>query len=172
MSSLRAVNGEVNAPPRAGRCVVLADPVEAASMLLAGLSKRGMLASVVADAPAVMVQLARNQSAALILTMAPSSPDLAALLDAVRTYYPHTGCWMYRCEKGEAVGRLIKLDGFSAPGPASPSEPVGGGQLSAPRAQPAEPAPEAERDEPLISQAEMAMLLGHADSELEQAWGG
>lgn len=176
MSSLRAVNGAVDAQPRAGRCVVLAEPQGPAPALLEGLSRRGMSAAVVADAPAVMVELARAPAAAVILTTTPSDPELADLLQALRMYHPSTGCWAYRCEDDASLGRLVKVD-EQAP----TSDDADESENHKPVLSPGEaPDPEVRHDpdgdrqrddEPLISQAEMAMLLGQGDDEDRQGWG-
>lgn len=180
MSSLRAVNGELGGAPRAGRCVVLAGPEGAASPLLSGLTRRGMAAVVVRDPPGVMVALARGEASALIFASGADEADAADLLDAMQTYYPHTGCWAYRCEADEAVGQLVKVADAPPGGEAvdlsvaevlpgsAPGDPrPGGRERSAVSESFSESARfgEGDDDAPLISREEMTMLLGQGASE-------
>jgi len=98
--------------PGARRCVVWVSPGNSAPAdLLGGLSRRGVAVAVVAEPARVMVELARQATGALIVVEPGSQPYLGELIRAVKTYYPKTARWCYQASQASAEGQLSKLNG-------------------------------------------------------------
>lgn len=164
--------------PAPARCILLAESSAAVPVeLLTGLTRRGMAVVVVSDEPAVMVQLARGGAAALVVADANRVPRLPELAQAIRDYYPRTGCWEYTRRGGSS--RLVRLDspqdaevmpGNGSKKPVSnPDTPVQavaeddhttGPRTDRLRSLVVHLPPPTEVNEPLISSEELAMLLG------------
>jgi hypothetical protein len=172
------------------RCVVLINPGGAAPVdLLGGLSKRGVSTQVVADAAHAMVELARQHTGALVVVNPVQQPGLVDLIEAVKTYHPRTVRWSYRSAHPKGQAQLQPLNGQSVGDAESAdhkamSQPEKSDQVS----EVASPSPlgrvqaqvpsdrvrslivkvqgPAEVGEPLITEEELAMLLGPVPEEL------
>ncbi len=178
-----------NPPSAATRCVVLICPGGMAPVdLLGGLSKRGVSSQVVADPADVMLELARQQTGALVVVDPTRQPGLVDLIEAVKAYHPRTVRWGYQSAHPTGKAQLQPLNGRPAgdttlanPQPISlRSEPSPEISVTSPsplgRVQ--DPMPPdrirslivkvqgpAEVGEPLISEEELAMLLGPVPEE-------
>ncbi len=151
--------------PRLCRCVVLVAPHgQLPRPLLRGLEQRGAVAIVATDAPAALVDLAYSRAGALIVQDPAEHVMVGELVEAVHRYFPRTTCWRYdTTAKGEAA--LSRLNGHA---PTAAPKPTAAEALAAhddaarrlnsllvrvPHS--IDPA-----HEPLISEEELAMLLG------------
>lgn len=176
------------------RCVVVlprgAGVERAPASLLAGLSQRRLDVVIAPDAPTAMVELARRPTAAVVVVEPQHLPQVGELIRAVRAYYPNVVCWRY--EQQEAgPGRLSAINGTydeptdgwsqaaSASGPMEPGkfDPVEDEELErvlGRTRQRIDPLltrikrPDRASSSPLISEQELAMLLG----EDEPGWLG
>ncbi|MEE9211711.1 MAG: hypothetical protein V3U29_03560 [Phycisphaeraceae bacterium] len=91
------------------RCVVLTGTDRPRpTLLLSGLRPRVSAVHVVADAPMALLQLARGATV-LIVSEPVAHPRLAALLAAVRQYYPQVVCWQYEPLGADGRPRLSPL---------------------------------------------------------------
>jgi hypothetical protein len=176
----RRVQPEVSAQgPRLCRCVVLVSPRgQLPRPLLRGLEHRGAVAIVATDAPAALVDLAYSRAGALIVQDPDDHLMVDDLLAAVHRYFPKTTCWRYDTSvRGEAA--LSRLNGHAgnghAPAPAQTAPPS---HAQPPRVVRDVVGPRGEIEhridsllirvpqsldpahEPLISEEELAMLLG------------
>ena len=150
-----------------GRCVLLAPRAGAAPAgLVAGLVARGLAVDVVVHPAPVMVELGRGGVRALVVIEPALPRDRAALLAAVRHYYPTVVCWQYEPAGADGVPRLRKFgavvaaadraaNGAAAPAAASPAPPP-----VARSPQPGAPPPV-----PVLTQEEVAMLIGRPFEE-------
>lgn len=167
------------------RCVVLVAPHGPLPRpLLRGLEQRGAVAIAATDAPAALVDLAYSRAGALIVQDPDAHEMLGDLLDAVHRYFPRTTCWRYDTGAPDSGGAaaLSRLNGYVS------SSPLASSASSSQAAPPARTdvdtkpcSPRVNRDEiehrlnpllvrvpqsidpanePLISEEELAMLLG------------
>lgn len=132
-------------------------PVE----LLAGLSRRGLAVTVVTDAPGVLLHLARHEASAFLVAAGEAWAHRDELLDAIRLYHPRTALWEYarahdglRITKIESPRLVAAETNLDAADPTAPAvvhveEEAGMHSLPAPA-------------EPLVTEAELSMLLGSA----------
>jgi len=173
------------------RCVVVlprgAGVERAPASLLAGLSQRRLDVVIAPDAPTAMVELARRRTAAVVVVEPDRLPQVGELVRAVRAYYPQVVCWRYD-QRGGDRGRLSAINGtYDAPAEALPDvspadqmtpgkfDPVEDEELERvlgrtrqridPLVTPV-PRPQRVSSSPLISEQELAMLLG----EDEPGW--
>lgn len=164
------------------RCVVFANAADSVPVeLLEGLSRRKMTVSVVSDPPAVMVELARGDTAALVLVERRRLPRVESLLAAVQRYHPRTTVWAF--EREDHGPRLIKLSSHdhAASIPAADENGHNGNGRTQLDRRPAERSrderlrklavqvPPGREQEPLITQEELEMLLGHSVEPAEAA---
>jgi len=180
------------------RCVVLTGASGMAPAdLLAGLSHRGVNTVVVSDPAAVMVEMARQKTGVLVVVHPDKHPWLKELADAIRAYHPRCVRWGYDESENGKSPRLYPLNEQSAcvigqveagvDGPVhsetrhpgylvpDPKSPLGRAQAQIPRervrslvvkVQEGGPA-----HEPLISEEELAMLLGPMPEDPDQPAG-
>lgn len=150
------------------RFVVLVKPGGAApGALLSAVARRGAAATVVAEPPGVMVELASAPVEAVIVVEPARQALLRELLDALRTYYPEVKRWQFACvTDGERVGKEPVLGPIEARYESiEASEPAWQAvRRVQQRVRPLSVklpavASEAARS-PLISEEELAMLLG------------
>ncbi|MEX0885386.1 MAG: hypothetical protein WD009_03005 [Phycisphaeraceae bacterium] len=144
------------ASERPTRCVVLVGGEEPVPTLLVdALRRRGTALEVVRDVVGVMLDLAMRGPAAAVIVVEPGRvAHLQELGEAVRRYYRQTGLWTYR-------GGQTGLERLEAAQP-KPGTGTAAGDIWACGAV-AAGAPAADRagdEEPVISPAEMEMLLG------------
>ncbi len=173
----------------ATRCVVLVCPDGATPVdLLGGLSRRGVSSHVVTDSAAVMVELARHHTGALVVVDPTRQPGLVDLIEAVITYHPRTVRWAYYAAHAANKAQLQPLNVRSggedanhhSANPPHPIEPaqVPDASSSSPLGRVQDQVPPdrvrslivkvqgpAEVGEPLISEEELAMLLGPVPEE-------
>jgi len=167
------------------RCVVWVPSGKAAPAdLLGGLSRRGVRVVVVIEPAGVMVELARQATGMLVVVEPQSHPYLSELIRAVKSYYPKTVRWCYQAKSGE--GQLCKLNGQAnavangalptaqanpQAGEASQGNPLGRVHRSGPHDRVRSLVVKVEAPdglgEPLISEEELAMLLGPAPEDAE-----
>lgn len=180
--------------PQGTRCVILTPPGGSVpARLLSGLSRRGVSMAVVADPVGVMVELSRASLGVLIVIEPDRQPNLAELIQAMITYYPRTVRWCYRAQADSGKPGLTPLNGQKVgqetSSPAMGSSFVGENNHDAPPLDPAHRSPLARAqsdsrdrrmrslvvkvpappgvDQPLISEEELAMLLGPAPDKYE-----
>ena len=138
--------------------------------LVRGLNRRHVRVRQVHDAPSVMAQMAANRlnsTAARVLILV--EPHLLRqpqrLIDTLRTYYPKALIWRYDLTAEPALTHWE--DGPVEPDQTVPQDPPA-------ETEPVEPAAEAssrlvaapdQTDEPLLSDEELAMLLGDMTDE-------
>jgi len=168
------------------RCVVLVCPDGATPVdLLGGLSRRGGSSRVVVEPADVMVELARQPTGAWVVVDPEKQPGLTDLIEAVSVYHPRTVRWAYHSADVSGKAQLQPLNGRSGDDPADdppppatvttePQEteapnitspfPLGRVQDQVPsdrvRSLLVKVRGPAEVGEPLISEEELAMLLG------------
>lgn len=171
------------------RCVVMVGPGGAAPTdLLGGLSRRGVGVLVVAEPAGVMVELARQRTGVLIVIEPEQQPGLADLIEAVKVYHPRTVRWGYQSAhptgkaqlqplNGRSVGEATGLNPQPVPLPGEPAQadrvttrsPLGCIQARVPservRSLIVKVQGPAKVGEPLISEEELAMLLGPVPQE-------
>ena len=165
------------------RCLVLTGKNATVSKeLLRGLIKRGSRLHVVDEACRLLVELAQEAAGVVILASPQQIHGLRELLAALKQYYPRTACW--RCETVNGQTRLLRVHKATAfrdrSGAASSSTSTQMNALTSTRHHGAKPeslkrsSPHAAGDEafelrltsdtrpvyPLITQEEMAMLIG------------
>lgn len=166
------------------RCVVLIEagrqtPVD----LIGGLSMRGVSTTVVTDPAEAMVELARHRTGALVVVDPDRCRWLDDLTEAVRTYHARTVRWGYFSRDASGVPQLRSLESDHGqptlpmkpvvteqhdPQPRyivpDPKSPLGRAQSQIPRERVrslvVKVRSESDVDEPLISEEELAMLLG------------
>lgn len=189
----RSPRAAVKASDPAGtRCVILTGPDGSTPAdLLSGLSKRGVSSRVVSEPANVMVELGRQRTAILIVVHTAQQPALVDLIEAVTKYHPDTIRWAYEPDHPSGKPQLVpfryrsrpeiaKPKASPPPVEAVPPKPAPVVSLDAPsplgRVQSQVP-PErvrslivkvqgpAEVGEPLISEEELAMLLGPVPEE-------
>lgn len=174
--------------PTGTRCVVLVGlGGSAPADLLSGLSHRGVGTVVVAEPAGAMVELARETTGALVVVEPDGRPWLDDLVQAVRLYHPLTVRWCYRSQHPSGQAQLQPLtdrpptgNGQNNPTHASapadepdvsahftlpnPRSPLGRAQSQVPRERMRSLVVKVqgptEVGEPLISEEELAMLLG------------
>lgn len=179
--------------PACSRCVILTGPGGSTPVdLLSGLSRRGVSSRVVAESAEVMVALAQQGTGMLIVVDPAGQPGLADLIEAVTKYHPRTIRWVYESSHASGKPQLVpfrdrtKPDVARAQTPSSQVESAPAKRLESPsplgRVQSQVP-PErvrslivkvqgpAEVGEPLISEEELAMLLGPVPEESEESGG-
>ena len=169
------------------RCVILVGPGHAAAAeLLGGLARRGVSTAVVSEPAGVMVELTEQTNGILIVVDPDDRPWLDDLVQAVRLYHPRTVRWCYRSQHPSGHPQLQPLtDPHAAaeanaphtdPAPTdqrdaslhftlpNPRSPLGRVQSQVPRERMRSLVVKvqgpAEVGEPLISEEELAMLLG------------
>lgn len=168
------------------RCVVLVGPGGSAPAdLLSGLSRRGVSTAVVAEPAGAMVELTRQANSILVVVDPDDQPWLDDLVQAVRQYHPRTVRWCYRTKHPSGQAQLQPLTDLRPPKnkqnnhtPApveepdvsthftlpNPRSPLGRVQSQVPRERMRSLVVKvqgpAEVGEPLISEEELAMLLG------------
>ena len=151
---------------------MLAVSAQAPAGLRAALEKKG-LKVVRVDTPAtVMLELARGVATAVLLVEPERWAQRDDLLGALRTYHPKVACWWYRRGDGETAGLgWFTRDGQEAGLGTEPSEADtdAPGRVRPPsqRVRPALAKTREQSDQPapLISEEELAMLLGPLDEE-------
>ena len=183
-------SGHHQTPMSAGtRCVVVVGACGSAPTdLLGGLSRRGVSTAVVSDPAAAMVTLARQATGALVVVEPDQHVWLGELIQALKSYYPRTVRWGYRSQHPSGIPQLQPLsecahDGACHPQsdqpnghgqPAryivpDPKSPLGRAQAQIPRERVrslvVKVQGSSEVDEPLISEEELAMLLGPVPEE-------
>jgi len=166
---------------RCHRWVVLLSPTGAAPpALLVGLDRHGARVVVVADPQAVMVELAAEPRHAVVVHEPQQVADLNELLDAIATYYPSVVCWRYERKSHNGKSRLTKIDARTMQRDSlsteeterihepvvatSPIRPAYTSQDVASQCQAAYMAMPEVQDDPLLTQAELNMLLGDTSS--------
>ncbi len=157
---------------------------QAPASLLDGLSQRRLDVVVAATPPAAMVELARRPTA--VLVMVDPAPDARGreLLQAVKTYYPRVACWRFD-RQGVDHGHLSAINGSldhprtpgNSPGKFDPVEDEELQRVLGTTRQRIEPLVthmfRPTRDTtPLISEQELAMLLGDDDPAWRESQGG
>lgn len=179
--------------PSSTRCVLLtghdgATPVD----LLSGLSKRGVSTRVVAQPAEVMVELALQRTGILIVVDPTQQPALLDLIQAVKAYYPRTVRWAYQRAHPSGNPQLQPLEDRATPAPVSKAKPptpkpAAPNSVTHESIEDDSPSPlarvqsqvppervrslivkvqgPAEVGEPLISEEELAMLLGPVPEE-------
>lgn len=179
------------------RCVVLVGSRGAAPAdLLSGLSRRGVSTTVVVEPAGAMVELAKQANSILVVVDPDSQPWLEDLIQAVRQYHPRTVRWCYRSQHPSGQPQLQPLtdrphtgngkrNPVQAPVPTqgpdvsthftlpNPRSPLGRVQSQVPRERMRSLVVKvqgpAEVGEPLISEEELAMLLGPVPEESADA---
>ncbi|NBC11271.1 MAG: hypothetical protein GVY24_05970 [Planctomycetes bacterium] len=169
------------------RCVVVlprgAGVERAPASLLAGLSQRRLDVVIAADAPTAMVELARRATAVMVVVEPGRQPQVGELVRAVRAYYPKVVCWRYDQQDADR-GRLSAINGTygEASSHAGAGSEAGSAPMSPGKYDPVEDEelervlgrtrqrldplvtrvqhPPRESSSPLISEQELAMLLG------------
>lgn len=141
----------------AGRFIVLAGAVEPSRGLIHALDRRGADVLVRTAAVDVMVELARTAAAALLVVDPDRQPMTGELVEAVHTYYPRVDCWQFTPQQEGNAPRISRINGQWASEPRRDTDAsrrleslvihVDGGSAL---------------DGPLISEQELAMLLGPA----------
>lgn len=173
------------------RCVVLVGSAGSAPAdLLSGLSRRGVSTTVVVEPAGVMVELAKENNGILVVVDPDNQPWLDDLIQAVRHYHPRTVRWCYRRPHPSGQAQLLPLtdrthtgNGQNHPTPApvsepdvsahytlpNPRSPLGRVQSQVPRERMRSLVVKVqgptEVGEPLISEEELAMLLGPVPEE-------
>ncbi len=156
--------------------------------LLSGLSKRGVSVTVVTGPAAAMVELAREPAGALIVVEPQRQTWLHEFIEALKHYHPRTVRWGY-CKSGPScIAQLQPLEPRSNNHHSSkdqrsnangkdkpryivpdPKSPLGRAQSQIPRERVrslvVKVQNSSEVDEPLISEEELAMLLGPGPDE-------
>lgn len=175
----------------ARRCVVWVPCGHVAPAdLLGGLSRRDVSLTIVTEPARVMVELARQTTGVLIVVEPGGQPSLHELIRAVKTYYPRTVRWCYQARPAPGEGQLCKLNGQadagtdraqrqnSPPTQAKPQDEGASQDSPLGRVHRTETherirslvvkveAPDG-LGEPLISEEELAMLLGPAPDDAE-----
>lgn len=172
-------------------CVVLTGPNrDAPGDLLRGLSLRGVGTVVVSHPASVMVELSRQTTGAVVVVEPDRHPYLAELLHAIEKYHPRTTRWQYTAHDPSGTPQLRPMAGCAedgcddGPEPISingqsrgkylvpdPKSPLGRAQAQVPRERVRSLVVKvhhpADADEPLISEEELAMLLGPSPEEIE-----
>lgn len=168
MSQIQGRPGEQSATAK--RCVLLcpASDEPLTQELLRALSHRGLTVVLVTDPPRAMLELAKYGALALIVADPDRVRGAAELVEAVRAYRPKTVCWQYANRKLAPInGHLggVRMSGPDAVSPAASRLRQDHERLSpiVVHAQPRDPA------EPLVSEDELAMLLGEPPSEPPEA---
>lgn len=144
--------------PREGQ-----DAVVAPAPLVDGLRARGMAVQVADSAPQAMVRVARGRSAAVVVVDPDRLADADELVRVVRCYHPQVVCWRF----DRAEGQVGRLRAFAGGGDRMRRDPNAGRR-------PVEgllhrvPGPGA-GSSPLISEQELAMLLGGDGLEAPEA---
>lgn len=187
-------SGVPGSTPASSRCVILTGPGGATPAdLLSGLSRRAVSSRVVAEPADVMVALGQQRTGILIIVDPVDQPGLADLIEAVTKYHPRTVRWVYEARHASGSPQLISFQDRSrptvtgSPPPLPEVEPEHEALLDAPsplgRVQSQVP-PErvrslivkvqgpAEVGEPLISEEELAMLLGPVPEDSGTSSGG
>lgn len=171
------------------RCVVLVGAgVSAPADLLGGLSRRGVSTVVVSEPAWAMVELARQTTGALVIVQPDRHPWLDELVQAVKTYHPRTVRWAYRSVHHSDRPQLEPLHNGKLEAQVKPTQnkngradnsfrhvvpdpqsPLGRAKSQVPRERVRSLVVKVEGlqgiDEPLISEEELAMLLGPAPDE-------
>ena len=151
------------------RCVVLLGSDGAVpSWLVRGLDQHGA-DSVLANGPAaVMVELARAQTHAVVFDRPQGKRQLDELLAAIDTYYPQVVCWSHEAGTADHRPRLHRLSP-----PKSTSSVIASVVDQCTPKEVATAPPESstaecdrEADAALLTQEELAMLLGPAEARL------
>ena len=137
-----------------------------------------------------MVELGQQRAGMLIVVDPSEQPVLLDLIEAVNRYHPRTVCWVYESNHASGKPQLVPFRNRTRPEPVKPqsafegvvSSPAPSIDSSSPfvRVQSQVP-PErvrslivkvqgpAEVGEPLISEEELAMLLGPVPEEAEES---
>jgi len=140
---------------RKGPFIVLAATAEPSRGLVEALDRRGADVLVRTGPVDVMVELARTEATALLVVEPASQPMTGELVDAVRTYYPEVDCWQFTPRRQGEAPRISRINGTAGADGKVDTEAArkvaplvvhveGGSAL----------------DGPLISEEELAMLLG------------
>ncbi len=166
--------------------------------LLEGLRSRNVVVREVGDAPAVMASLADGKQRIVILIERDLIRDCELLVSSIRRYHPQVIIWQYSISldpplqplrpSAPEAGRPSQAVTWEGEAPAGPSTKVAKSRPLEPvvtvapmtkpveQEQPAQPKlvePEPLRDtldeSPLITEEELAMLLGDDDKDLETA---
>ena len=177
-----------NGSPRA-RCLLLVPRGhDAPPDLLEGLARRRVRVREVNDAPSVMVALADSGAARpkVVVIVHPAAQGAAeALVAAVRRYHADVVVWRYEpglrpalsAWPADETGQPLQTDPqpvpypFAAAEPPMPSEPQPPAGVATVEADGVNPAPAGLDDDdlepPLLSEEELAMLLGDDEPDLE-----
>ncbi|MEX0776298.1 MAG: hypothetical protein WD042_11385 [Phycisphaeraceae bacterium] len=166
------------------RCVVLVRPDHPLpEALLIGLRRRSVDVRVVADVPAVMVELALGGVGIIVVCAPTDLPMLDQMAAALPQYYPGVVCWQAQSDGTQESPRLTKLGTIDSrppqtrrppaaaqtvgptvtpsppfrPDPPAIGPPAPDSQLTG---DPPRPGPRNNGDEPLLTKEELAMLLG------------
>lgn len=154
-------------------CVVLSPPEgDPPAALLRGLRARSVEVIAAADAPQVMVALARQACDICILCGEQSAWANSPLVDAIRTFHPRLALWCYGPAEGKVASELRRLT------PSRPPRQTRQADACAPRpSKAADSAVDVDHDapaktlaanrvehddEPLLSGEELRMLLADA----------
>lgn len=170
------------------RCVLLVGVAGAVPSNLAGaLDRRGLEIAIARQPPEVMSELADGGVSSVVVVEASQQERVDELVDAVTTYYPQTRCWGYTSREH---GGSIRLDPLSHVSPRSGRVANGQGVVSSPQE---EAAPQAHvksagqrlrslvvkaelkpstDDGPLVTEEELAMLLGPDSVDLDTPMSG
>ena len=156
--------------------------------LLSGLSTRGVSTVVVNHPASVMVELAKQTTGAMVVVEPDRHPYLSSLIQAVGTYHPMAVRWGYTAADPSGTPQLRPLEDresnhtptetdetddrptgqgkYLVPDPKSP---LGRAQAQVPRERVRSLVVKVQQitdaDEPLISEEELAMLLGPMPDE-------
>jgi len=134
--------------------------------LVAGLERRGLAVDPAAGPEQAMVALGRSPAAALVVVEPIRVRGLEHLVDAVASYHPGVVCWRYDQRDGASDGSLAS---FNADGPAE------AGLHATPAARSLVhrvDRPEEDDTSPLITEEELAMLLGESPPPKgPESWG-
>lgn len=145
----------------ARRCVLLcpATGEPLTQELLRALHKRGLTVVLVTDTPRAMLELAKYGAMALIVAEPQRMRGAGELVEAVRAYRPRTVCWQYTNRKLAPINGHLAGVRLAEPAGSTEDRLREDHERLAELVVHAQPR-EREEGEPLISEDELAMLLG------------
>ena len=173
-------NGAAERPPAnrdAVQIIVLTHPAAPVpARLMQALQRRGSRVQLVTDAPMLMAELAFARKPVVIVNQWQRFASLDRLLAAVARYYPSADCWRFdeqadaQASGGSPSPRFTKLLDATAPHDTAISPEAAAAQTPKPAPPPLRIAdgdalPD-EEDEPLLTAAELAMLLGERNASV------
>lgn len=148
------------------RCVVLVQRENAPpTSLLNGLVNRGADPLVVKHPVEVMVALASNRRAVVVVDQPEAVNKLPFLLDAIRRYYPQIACWGYRASNHGRPAKLARIDRVH-PSPAKQTIVAPPIELGKRSTRPMTPLAKAATDEKVSTS--MSPQLAHESEPLDQ----